>query len=215
MPKSTFPSRVPVLFDYLADFFKRNPGADSKYAWANAVRVFPDLAIKEFCFNCGSSMESTVYTADALDGLTLVKIAQKVKLNCESGMTMEQANMVHVQTLDTTYGAKSRTTQCAYLGWIEQPKEKGKTGYWRITDLGWKVLQGEPTSRTVTVFRKEVIKRSTDSVTLPVIFSTNIDKINDALLRRKAIKDDYRADFSSYNARDWFDIGRAQPGRMI
>lgn len=179
---------------------------DFDYMWANLVANIPELADKKNCPCCNRSMKITIYEADLLDALLILKMAEQVRTNMAQGMTFTEANKVHLPTLKASQGILKRQTKCDYLGLVkQQPNWKG-SGYWLLTTWAWKAIRGQGISRAVKYWEGTLIERSVREVTLKEMFEKHKDLISAAVEKRKAIKADYRADFKDYNPMEWSDF---------
>lgn len=163
----------------------------------------PELFKKDECANCGASMEMTVYNADVFSALLLLKTATAVRHRLQQGIPFTEANMIHVPTLDTTDAIRHRTSICKYLNYLQQPKNKKNSGYWVITQWGWKALRGEKVPSEVKVFRGKMVERSDKLTTLSRLFQDYEERVEGALAKRKMVQDDYRSDVRDYKKTEW------------
>jgi len=183
-------------------------GLDYGHVKATLTVNHPELFKKECCANCGASMEMTVYNADVFSAILLKKVAEAVRENIRKGVPFTEANMIHVPTLATTDAIRHRTTICKYLNYLQQPPSKKNSGYWLVTNWGWKALRGEAVPCEVKVFRGELVSREDDNgkrktTTLGDLFSGYNERMATALERRDAVQEDYRADVRDYNKIEW------------
>lgn len=155
------------------------------------------------CYNCKRSMKITGYVADLHDALLILAIGRQVKMNMLQGMTFTEANMVHLPTLKVNNATLKRQTKCDYLGLIKQADKWRGTGYWCLTSWGWKALRGEPIPRVANYWEGILLGRSTETTTLTQMFNTHLDLVAQAIAKRKKIRSDYRADFRSYDPKQW------------
>lgn len=175
----------------------------------------PDLFKKETCANCEASMEMTVYNADVFSAILLKKVAEAVRENLRKGIPFTEANMIHVPTLATTDAIRHRTTICKYLNYLQQPPSKKNSGYWLITQWGWKALRGERVPCEVKIFRKKLQERSDKTTTLGELFAGYEERMATALERREAVQEDYRADVRDYDKLHWSNLGELAEGKHI
>lgn len=159
------------------------------------------------CFNCRRSMKVTVYTADLLDALLLLAMADQVRANIKNKIPFTESNKIHLPTLKVTQGILKRSTKCDYLGFIKQPPLWRGSGYWLLTGWAWKALGGHEVPKSVKYWEGNLIGRSEELTTLAGMFRTHGDLVQRALAKRKAIRADYRADFKDYNPSDWSEFG--------
>lgn len=175
----------------------------------------PDLFKKETCANCEASMEMTVYNADVFSAILLKKTAEAVRDKLRKGVPFTEANMVHIPTLATTDAIRHRTTICKYLNYLQQPPNKKNSGYWVITQWGWKALRGEKVPCEVKIFRKKLQERSSKLTTLSQLFDGYNDRMASSTERRDAVQEDYRADVRDYDKQEWSSLGDLAEGKHI
>lgn len=169
----------------------------------------PGYGLKEDCYNCGRSMQITEYTADLHDGLLLFAMAKAVAKNVDAGMPFTEANKIHIPTLPTTDAIRHRTTKASYLNLVKQPEGIKNSGYWVITNWGWKTLRGEEIPRSVEYWEGKLIGRSEEMTTLAQMFKTHVQLVNKAIELKKSVAADYRAAVVDYQPRDWVKYGEA------
>lgn len=196
-------------------FFAQRYNEDENYLRACLISAFPSLKQKELCPNCQANMKIDLYSPDILDGLLLFAMAQAVRKNQESGMGFTEANMIHVPTLSTTDAIRHRTTRCSYLNFIKQPDKAKNSGNWVITSWGWKALRGEPVPKYVKYFRGKFMERGTETITLSQMFQTHVDKVKEAVARRKLVKSDYVDLIKGYSPTEWVEIGGIYQSQMF
>jgi len=167
-------------------------------------RKFPQVLNKERCANCGASMAIYTFHLDALDGLLLIGMGKIVAENVKKGMSLEEANKVHVQsTLNRYYSVASRTTQCARLGLIQKVLTKeethDQTAGWSITKRGFYFLNNLPVPENVDSFRNEVVGTGKEMITLSEI--------------HKKADVEYYNEFT-HHKRDWVDVSGYATGKQ-
>lgn len=160
---------------------------------------------RDICFNCGYHMKIAVYTAGIMQGLLLMRMAEAVAKAKAGGKTFTEANCIHIPSLITTDGIRHSITQASYLNLVAQPKKSSQSGHWAITSRGWAALTGKPIPKYAKYWRGELIERSEEMTTLSEMFRTHTAKVIAAIARRKAVKEDYRADISQYDATKWIE----------
>lgn len=158
------------------------------------------------CFNCSAKMEIIEHTAGLFEALLLLRMAEQVRKNLEAGMPFTQANLIHIPTLDTTDAIRHRVTIASYLNLVKQPEDAKNSGYWLITQWGWKALRGESVPKTVQYFRRKLIGRGEEVTTLPEMFRTHREQVEAAIANRKNVRSDHRSETRDYNPRDWFEV---------
>lgn len=211
----TMPGKIPAIVDSICKIVTDTKSTDPKYIWANLIRLYPSLTDDSKCANCGAKMEVKEYTADILNSVLLLKMAVVVREHMRAGKPFTEANLVYTPDLPTSDAVRHRTTICQYLNYIKQPDSKRNTGYWVITNWGWKVLRGEPVPRTVKYFRKKLQSRSEETITLGETFKIHKDKVDKAVALRKEVEADYRADVRSYDPTEWAELAGFGEGRLL
>lgn len=104
---------------------------------------------------------------------------------------------------------------CALALFVRQPEKWRNSGYWLITDWGWKALRGEPVPKRAKYFRGKLIERSTEVTTLSEMFQTHKHEVERAIARGRAVKADYRADVATYNPIEWTGFGGYEAGKLF
>ena len=127
-----------------------------RLALAQALQQnFPAFQQKERCPNCDANMEVRLVTAGIHDALLLLKMGEAVRHEQRKGTEFSEANRVHTPSLPTTDAVRHTTTLASYLDLIWQPEKWRNSGYWLITDWGWKALRGEPVPEAGKVFPRK------------------------------------------------------------
>lgn len=185
------------------------------YLMATLESNVPELKNKKECINCGRSMEHYLVKADILNGVLLKRCAEKVRENIRKGIPFTEANMILVTELDTSNAVIRRASQLKFLNLIQQPKNKQRTGYYVITNWGWKLLGGGEVPKSVTMFNGKIVSRSEDTITLEQMFKQHRLKISEAVARRRKVRNDYRADVSDYDPTEWTEYVGIQKGELF
>lgn len=208
-PEEYYPSKVKPIIQLAARMVQKDPSlADNPdLLFTNLQASIQDLDDHSKCGGCGRSMKISLYEADLLDALLILKMAQQVKKHLREGKTFTEANKVHIPTLDATQGILKRQTKCDYLGLIKQNDNWRYTGYWCLTHWAWKALRGEPIPRAVKYWEGHILGRSKATTTLGQMFHTHTVQVCNALLKRKAVRSDYRANFEGYDPNEWGGYG--------
>lgn len=159
---------------------------------ANIYANVPELKDKSCCLNCGASMFEYVYTFDVADALLLLAMGKELHKRLDAGMHFTEANMIHVQTIESSsYATKSRTTQCSKLGLIAKrrlPNGAHESGTWVITKRGFDALAGKEVPRRVKVWRKQIIDRyEGETTTLVKALRTYNQKYEQKLTSKKGV----------------------------
>lgn len=216
MSQETQQGRIGTLVHFICE----QHGLDENYVRAQLVVNFPELKDKKHCPNCGAGMVIQKYTANLTNAILLLKCAEVVRDELRKGIkNFTESNLVHVPSLVHTKGATEAVTksatQCSYLNFIKQPKDKKGSGFYVVTNWGWKILRGEEVPDWVKVFRGEIIERSEQTTTLAKMFRTHVDKVNKQIELRKKIQADYRTDVRNYDPIEWADFGGIGEGKLF
>jgi len=203
--------KIGIMVHVIADIYNLDEG----HVRATLARNFPELKDKSKCANCGANMEINKYTAGILNTLLILKMAEEVRHRLRKGIPFTEANKIHVPSLQTTDGVKHSVTIASYLNLVIQPKEWSATGYWLITNWGWKALRGGAVPKQAIFFRGDLLERSRETTTLKEMFTTHTDKIKSAIERRKKVGQDYRADVSGYDPIEWYEVAGTKQGNLI
>jgi len=174
----------------------------------------PGSTDKTKCANCGRSMKITGYEADLHNALLLLAMGREVKKNIAEGMSFTEANKVHLPSLQVSDAVKKRITQCDYLRFLKQPENLRRTGYWVITDLGWKALRGEQVPRIAYYWNGNLIRRSDEVVNLAGMFEIHRDQVAKAVARRRKVRD-HTAEIGVYDPKEWAVYGGTQDGTLF
>ena len=213
MNKKTFRTGSVNLPAIMSKIFISNglPQMTEDYCRAILSKSIPNLNDREQCPNCGASMAEYLFIFDDLDALLLLAMAKKIRDKRSAGISFNQANQVHVPSLQTTLAIRCRTTRCSKLGLITKVKnDNGKhaRGVWLITERGWKALRGEKVPTFVKVFRGKIEERFDQMTTMQDIFLGSKNRLEEVLRDKKDIDQhyDFRSEIRDYNASDWVTI---------
>lgn len=222
MNKKTFRAGSVNLPAIMAKIFSANkmPQMTEDYCRAILSREISGLTNREVCPNCGASMAEYVFPFDTLDALLLLSMAKKIRDKRSAGISFNQANQVHVQSLQTSLAIKCRTTMCSKLGLVAKVKNDNGSharGVWLITERGWKALRGEPVPAFVKVFRGHIEERFDHTTTMQDIFIGSKDHLSKVLRDKRNIDDhyDYRSEIDNYSASDWVYITGPHQGALL
>lgn len=208
-PEEYYSTKVRPLVQMVARMVQNNPKiADNMdLLWAQIQASADEFKDPSKCEGCGRSMKVSIYEADLLDALLILKMAQSVRNAMKEGKTFTEANKVHIPTLGATQGILKRQTKCDYLGLIKQNDNWRYTGYWCLTTWAWKALRGEEIPKAVKYWEGHILGRSKAKTTLGAMFHTHKVQVYNQLLKRKAIRSDYRANFEDYDPNEWGGYG--------
>jgi phage tail protein X len=197
--------RIKNLVEIVASTVAKNPGLanDLPLLHATLTASVEGYGKRESCFNCRRSMKITLYEADLHDALLIKAMSEVVKHNLNKGMTLTEANKIHLPTLNATNATIKRSTKCDYLCFIKQRKNWRGTGYWALTGWAFAALRGEPVHAAAKYWEGKLIERSTEKTTLDTFFKKHRELVERSIAKRKAVKADYRAQFADYNPADW------------
>lgn len=204
-----YATKIRPIMQLVARMVQKNPEmADNMdYLWACVVSSVDELKDSSKCGGCGRSMKISLYEADLLDALLIIKMADQVRKNMAEGMSFTEANKVHIPTLGAKQGILKRQTKCDYLGLIKQNDNWRYTGYWCLTSWAWKALRGEPIPKQVKYWEGHILGRSVALTTLSGMFQTHREQVDLAVKKRKAVRSDYKAEFMDYNPSEWAGYG--------
>mgnify|MGYP000031054687 FL=1 len=204
-----YPSKVKSIVQLAARMVQKDPSLadDFDKLWMNLQASIQDLNDHSKCGGCNRSMKISLYEADLLDALLILKMAQQVRKNLATGVSFTEANKVHIPTLDATQGILKRQTKCDYLGLVKQNDNWRYTGYWCLTSWAWKALRGEPIPKAVKYWEGHILGRSKATTTLGQMFHTHYMQVADCLMKRKLVRSDYRANFEGYDPNEWGGYG--------
>ncbi len=153
----------------------------------------------ENCFNCRRSMKIQVVTVNPLHTILLNAMASSVRNEVKRGVPFTQANRTHVDRLLIPTAVKKQQSNAGYLNLIKQPKDTKKSGYWVITNWGWKALAGGEVPESARVWNKDILERSTQMTTLGAVNTTYIKKMEEQRKYGKAVKQaDYRSELEYF-----------------
>lgn len=179
---------------------------DEKRFKAVLALSLPQLKDRSKCPGCDRSMKITVYEADLHDALLILAMGREVKKQMKAGLSFTEANKVHIPTLAATQATLKRQTKCDYLGLVKQNENWKGTGYWCLTRWAWKALRGDPIPRSAKYWEGNMIGRSELTTTLPQMFENHKHAVEMAILKKKAVRADYRAKFEGYDRTEWTDF---------
>lgn len=204
-----YPTKVRPLVQMVARMVQKNPAlADNPdLLWAHVQSSAEEFKDPSKCEGCGRSMKVSIYEADLLDALLILKMAQSVRKAMEEGKTFTEANKVHIPTLGATQGIFKRQTKCDYLGLIKQNENWRYTGYWCLTSWAWKALRGEEIPKAVKYWEGHILGRSKAKTTLGQMFHTHYMQVAQAIIKRSKIRSDYRSIFEDYDPNEWSGYG--------
>ena len=197
--------KIKKLWPYLVKLHKEFPEVfeSEERLFATVSTAWKDLKDKKKCPNCGAPVHAQRYSAGPGVALLLLKMAKEVRHRTNKGIPFTEANKVHIDSLDIATPIKKKQSVAKYLNLIQQPPKWRKSGYWLITNWGWKALRGEPIPKYVTVFRGKVEERSEETITLQEMLNQHKENVERAIALRKAVETDYRADVREYDAPQW------------
>jgi hypothetical protein len=161
------------------------------------------------CPNCGAGMVEFIFSIDCLDVVLLYEMAKVVRDNVYKGQRFSEANQVHVPSLATHHSVKCRTTKCSKLGLIAKVREangRHKQGFWLITTRGWDFLKGEPVPAKVAVFRKKIIERFNEIITID-----EAKKVRYNLIKSQNKKEYIENALRDFDKSQWYDFRNLNP----
>lgn len=211
--------KLPKLWDFLVELHQTNPEsfATAGYLEAQVQQRWKALADKTKCPNCRASMLEYIFAFDFHNALLLKRMGDVVFENLRNGMKFEEANKVHVVSMDAPDYTRHRTTQAAKLGLITKVRIENthnRREGWLITKRGFAALRGEAVPNWVKMWREEIIERSEVKVTLAEVFEAYNNRTEDAVLKGKVVKD-YRSHVLDYDPMEWVNFGDVHQGEMI
>lgn len=128
-------------------------------------KALPELADKEHCPNCKASMAMYKRQVHYQNAGLVVYMAEIVRHNLTKGMTLNQANRVHVNAEERIpHNMRCVAGNTSDLGLITEVKDSDKAE-WLITRRGFAALRGEPIPKWVIMFRGEIQERSEETTT--------------------------------------------------
>ncbi len=215
--------RIKALVELVGTLATSDPAIRSDIADGDFTGLHRRLAAtivgygkQESCFNCRRSMRVSVYSADVLDGLLVLAMAQEVRrMMADDGLSFTAANQVYLPDLPVSQGILKRQTKCDYLGLVKQPEGLRGTGRWVLTTWAWQLLRGEAIPASVKYWEGHMIGRSDETVTLSDIFRKHTDLVAAAIERRRTPRTDYRSAVSAYHASDWCDYSGSVSGQLL
>jgi len=222
MNKKTFRIGSINLPSIMSKIFTSNglPQYSEDYCRAILSKSIDGLHDKEVCPNCGASMAEYIFPFDTLDALLLLAMAKAIRNKRDTGISFNQANQVHVPSLQSSLSIKCRTTICSKLGLVTKVKnENGRhaRGVWLITERGWKALRGEPVPAFVKVFRGKIEERFDRTTTMQDIFIASKNGLDKVIRDKREIDEhyDYRSEIRDYRGSDWVLITGPHQGALI
>ena len=209
-PEEYYPTKVRPLVQMVARMVQKNPAlADNPdVLWAHVQASAEEFRDPSKCEGCARSMKVSIYEADLLDALLILKMARKVREQMQKGVSFTEANKVHIPTLGASQGILKRQTKCDYLGLIKQNENWRYTGYWCLTTWAWKALRGAEIPKAVKYWEGHILGRSRAQTTLKQMFDTHRSQIEQAVNKRKSVKADYRAVYEDYDPNEWGGYGQ-------
>ena len=215
--------KIPAMVEYIVWLVEKKHGVtgpefskvNMDKIWFNIKSNFPELKDKTKCANCGASMAVREGTAGIHVAILLLRMGEQVAQNLKRGMTFTDANRVHIPDLPCSDAIRHIVTWASYLDLVWQPDKWRNSGYWLVTNWGWKALSGQPVPMSVKQFRGKIKSRSENTITLAEMFRVHKEKVETAIARRQAVKNDFRADVSSYNPIEWAEIAGYAEGNML
>lgn len=211
IPQDNYPSKVWPIIKIACRIVQGEPAIlddEPRFKAALALQV-PQLRDRSKCVGCERSMKITAYEADLHDALLIYAMSQKVKENLRAGIDFTNANKVHIPTLEATQATLKRQTKCDYLGLIKQPENWRGSGFWLLTNWGYKALRDEPIPDTAYYWEGNFLGRSDTTITMGEMFKKHKDLVERAILLRKTIQADYRAKFEDYDPKEWVGFKEA------
>lgn len=169
--------KLPKLWEYLVALHAEKPEAfnSAGYLKAHVQQVWKALGDPDHCANCGESMTEYIHKLDFFNALLLKEMGDVVKARLHQGVSLSEANAVHVVSQDLHDCVRHRTTQCRTLGLIAKVKNDNDTHDrekgWLITKRGFAALRGEKVPAEVTVFRNHIEERDDKLTTLDEVFA--------------------------------------------
>lgn len=173
----------------------------------NILIQFPELTIKERCFNCEASMAMYEFNLDILDLLLLQGMGRIIRERMVKGVDFTTANQIHLQTeLNDYYLVPSRSTQCAKLGLVAKVRHKDgshnqKAG-WCVTRRGFECLQDKPVPKSVVTFRNKIVERGTETTTMTEVYSQYKGK-------------EYGEEIAKHSPNQWYNVDSYFPNDFI
>lgn len=198
--------KFPNLWRFLVKLHETNPDAfrDDGLLKAHVAQVWEALKDPKHCPNCGESMTEYVPKLDFYNALLLKEMGDVVKAKLRAGISLQEANAVHVVTQDFHDCVRHRTTQCRTLGLIAKVKnDKGthdREKGWLITARGFAALRGEEVPAEVTVFRNKIEERTDLKTTLDAVFAD--------------YKGENRSLVGERDPMEWVNFGKLHTGEM-
>lgn len=197
---------------------------DADRLWSTILVNVPALGKRETCPNCEASMQEYIFEFDLMDALLLFSMAREVAHRLEqrspqgAHYTFTEANQIKTTQLDTTYAARSRTTQCSKLGLVAKYRgENGRQipGTWVITARGWAALRGEEVPKSVRVWRGKILERPEETITIGEALRSNQAKNDSARARGKEPRNDYGEHFRMYDPQEWVHFAGVHQGELL
>lgn len=211
------PGKLPKLWPYLVNLHKERPEAFEDPETLKEIVAQPWAALHDptKCPNCGRGMEVNVYKADIHNALFLLAMGREVNANIEKGMSFTDANKVHAPSLRVSNTVSKRITQCDYLGFVKQPENLRRTGYWVITTWGFKALRGEPVPAWVKYWNGKLIERSEATITLGAMFDVHKEQVRKAIAHSKKVRSDHVAEIGDYDPKEWAEHAGIAEGTLF
>jgi hypothetical protein len=199
--------RIKGLVELTASIIAKDPSLATDLDRLHATIKASGLegyGVRETCFNCSRSMKINKYTAGIGHALLLDAMAKAVREETRKGIPFTEANRVHIDRLQISTSIKKQQSQAGYLGLIHQVAEGKRSGYWLITQWGWKALRGEQIPEWVKYWNGHLIERSEALTTFPRMMETHKEKIEQQLTLGKMVKtSDHRAAMMEYDPVQW------------
>lgn len=208
------------LWDYMVELHKTNPQAfnSADYLFAHVQQKWAAFRDKTRCPNCKGSMLEYIYVFDFHNALLLKTMGKVVAQRLREGMEFQEANKVHVVSMDAPDHTRHRTTQAAKLGLIAKVKLDGvhdRRQGWLITKRGWEALRGIAVPSYVRVFQNEIIERSDVRITIGQVFEAYRERTAETVLKGKTLKSDYRQHTLDYDPMEWVNFGNVHHGEIL
>ena len=196
------------------------PQYNEDYCRAILSKYIPELNDRDYCPNCGASMEEYIFPLDILDVLLIISMAKNVRNKTDAKVPFNQANQVHVPSLPTGLSVKCRTTICSKLGLVAKVNnDQGKhiRGVWLITARGWALLRGDKVPSMVKVFRGKIEERFEETTTIGDIIKGRKSHFEGCIRDKREIdaQYDFRKELDEFRASDWFSYGGHHQGSLI
>lgn len=201
------PGSIEKLWGFLVTLHEQNPQAFEnpetlRYVVAQRWKSLQD---KSHCPNCKSSMQEYEVKIDFLNALLIIAMGKVVSARLNTGMSLSEANEIHVVSLPSPDSVRHRTANCRTLGLIAKvlgPKgQHDRRKGWALTKRGFAALRGEMVPAKVSVFRNTIEERFEDRTTL-------MEVIEQYKGRNKEL-------YTGHGVDEWVTLGKLHEGEML